>query len=394
MKRALSDVQVRGSKPRETQYKLVDGNGLYVLIHPNGSKYWRYRFRLRGSESVFAIGQYPQVSLQQAREARDDARRAVKSGMNPAHERKLVAKKANAQAANTFIRVSMEWIAQHQDDWSPYYLKQVQRAMRTDVYPAIGDLPLNAISAHQLLEIVQKVAERGAGTVATLIRQWCSAIFRYGVATLRCEVDPASAIKGAVRRRKVKHKQALPHDQLMRLARGLSDRDDSPVHAALRLLMLTFVRPGELRRATWNEFDLKSGEWRIPAERMKMRETHIVPLAKQTVDVLLRLKERNAPVQGYVFPNLRRPAEPMSPTTMNRALERMGWAGQFSAHGFRATASTVLNEGGYRADVIERQLAHRERNKVRASYNHASYMPERRKMMQEWADYLSKLSSP
>jgi len=388
----LTDAHARHAKPKPKAYKLADGNGLHLLVHPNGSKYWRYRYRINDTENVFAIGKYPETSLQQAREARDAARRLVKAATHPAHARKHSQAVATTSAANTFKAVADDWIEKNKSHWTPYYLKQVETMLGNDAFPAIGSMPIKSITSHQVLTIVQTIADRGATTVATLVRQWCSAVFRFGVSTLRCESDPAEAVKGAVKRRKVQHKQALPTKDLVELAGQLATSEATPARIALCLLMLTFVRPGELRGARWEEIDWVAKEWRIPATRMKMGEEHIVPLSTQALDLLRQLQNTSRKNQPSLFPNIRDSDAVMSPTTLNRVLERMGWGGRFSAHGFRATASTLLNELGYKPDVIERQLAHRERNKVRASYNHATYMPERRLMMQEWANYVSKLS--
>ncbi len=308
--------------------------------------------------------------------------------MNPAHHRRVALNTNIESAANTFESIAREWIDHNRGHWTPYYLKQVESVLGTDVFPSIGCLPIAMVTAPQLLAIVRRVAERGAETVALLIRQWCSAIFRHAIATLRAETDPASALKGAIRRPKVQHKQALPIEEITTLIRRIDGSKSTPqVKLALKLLLLTFVRPGELRGAAWSEFNLERAEWNIPASRMKMGAAHVVPLSSQAIQVLEELRQHGAN-RAQLFPNARDPTRIMSPTTFNRALERMGYGGRFSAHGFRATASTLLNEKNYRPDVIERQLAHGERDKVRASYNHAVYLPERRKMMQEWADFL------
>lgn len=260
------------------------------------------------------------------------------------------------------------------------------------MFPYVGKLPIRSVTSAHLLEIVRRIEARGAVTVALLVRQWSSAIFRYAVATLRADGDPAAALKGAIHRPKVEHHKPLSRSEIVSFI-GAVDKYGGyrTTVIALRLMLLTFVRTVELRKGEWSEFDLQNAEWRIPAERMKMREPHVVPLSEQAV-VLLRELQTYTGGRGLLFPNYRNPKECMTATTLNRALERMGFNGKgsigFSAHGFRATASTLLNEMGYRSDVIERQLAHSERNKVRASYNHAEYMEERRSMMQDWADFL------
>lgn len=384
----LNDAHARNAKPKEQPYKLTDGHGLFLLVMPNGTKAWRYRYELGGKENLFAIGNYPDLSLRQAREHREQARALVKRGIHPSHQRRADRLTGSIAAANTFEAVAREWIDQQRNGWTPYYLKQVETMLSGDVFPHLGKLPIKEVQASQLLAILKRVAARGAPNVAILIRQWCSAIFRYAVATLRADNDASAALKGAISRPKVQHKKPLGQKDFAKfLARTSAVGATSQVRIALRLLLLTFVRPGELRCATWQEFNLEAAEWRIPAERMKMREPHIVPLSTQAVSLLDELRAASNG-NSLLFPNNRDSRRPISPTTLNRALERMGYAGKFSAHGFRATASTMLNERGYQPDVIERQLAHRERNMVRASYNHATYLPERRRMMQEWADFI------
>ena len=264
------------------------------------------------------------------------------------------------------------------------------------MFPYIGALPIRNVTSAHLLEILRRVEGRGAETVALLMRQWASAIFRYAVATLRADADPAVALKGAIHRPKVEHRKPLTRDQIAAFVKALDAYGGYRTTViALRLALLCFVRTVELRAAEWVEFDLDRAEWRIPAERMKMREPHIISLSRQAVALLRELHTLTGG-QRWLFPNYRRPKTCMTATTLNRALERMGFNGKdsigFSAHGFRATASTILNEAGYRPDVIERQLAHKDRNKVRASYNQAEYLEERREMMQQWADMVDDMA--
>jgi integrase len=255
-------------------------------------------------------------------------------------------------------------------------------------------LPMRSIGAAHLLEIIKRAEKRGAATVAILLRQWFSAIFCYAVATLRADSDPAAALKKAIHRPKVQHAKPLARSDIPAFMKALEAYGGyRTTNIAMRLLMLTFVRTSELRGAEWTEFDLFRGEWRIPAERMKMREPHIVPLSAQAVELLRELHTLTGG-QRFLFPNYRRPKTCMTATTLNRAIERMGYGGKFSGHGFRATASTMLNELGYRSDLIERQLAHAERSKVRASYNQAEYMPERVAMMQAWASLIDEMARP
>lgn len=388
----LTDAKLRTTRPGPKSIKLADGGGLYLEVRPTGSKLWRYRYRVAGKENVFAIGEYPDVSLAEARAEHDKGRALVKQGIHPSHNRRAERLSNLAANANTFEAIATEWIGKKSARWTPYYQRQVENFLGADVFPYIGKLPIRKVTAAHLLEIIRRIEGRGAATVALLVRQWSSAIFRYAVATLRADNDPAASLRGAIHRPKVEHHKPLSREQIEDFKKKLEQYGGFRTTViALRLMLLTFVRTGELRKAGWIEFDLENAEWRIPEERMKMREPHIVPLSNQAVALLEELRTYTGG-RGLLFPNYRRPKECMTPTTLNRALERMGFNGKdsigFSAHGFRATASTILNELGYRPDVIERQLAHAERDKVRASYNHAEYLEERRSMMQEWADFL------
>jgi integrase len=410
----LTDSQIRNAKPDEKPVKLTDSGGLYLEVRPTGAKLWRYRYRIAGKENVFAVGEYVQAPsgetkeqtqsrrnagmliLAEARARREECRALVKQGIHPAHHRQAVRMEQSARNADTFEAVAREWIAKKKPGWTPHYLRQVERFLEADVFPYVGHLPIRNVTAAHLLEIVRRVEGRGAETVALLVRQWASAVFRYAVATLRADADPAAALKGAIHRPKIEHRRPLTHDEIRAFTKALDGYAGYRTTViALRLMLLTFVRTVELRGALWREIDLDRAEWRIPAERMKMREPHIVPLSRQGVELLRELHTHTGG-RGMLFPNYRNPKTCMTATTLNRALERMGFNGKdsigFSAHGFRATASTILNEIGFRPDVIERQLAHAERNKVRASYNQAEYLEERRAMMQQWADLTDEMA--
>jgi integrase len=389
----LTDAAVRSAKPREKSYKLSDAKGLHLLVQVSGSRLWRYKYRINGAENLFAIGKYPDVSLQQAREARDAAAKLVKLGKHPSHARQAGRLAAAEASANTFRAVAEEWIAKREkgtktkEPWSAYYAKQVKTVLANDVYGKIGILPIRDVTSAHLDAIVKKVEER-APSIASLILLWSSQVFKYAIRNRLADSDPTLSLRGEVSRPATKHKTALKKSELPKFLKALRQSGGvEQVRIAIELLMLTFVRPSELRCASWAEFDFDHAEWRIPAARMKMKREHVVPLSKQAISLLGQLKELSGD-RPLLFPNVRNPQKPMSATTMNRRIERMGYAGKFSAHGFRATASTMLNEHGYRPDVIERQLAHKDVSEVRASYNFASYMPERKEMMQWWADQI------
>ncbi|MGY1458802.1 tyrosine-type recombinase/integrase [Luteimonas sp. A534] len=383
----LTDAKVRNAKPLKRRYKLADGHGLYLLVQPTGSRLWRYKYRLNGQEQLFAIGRYPEVSLLEARSARAAAYQLVSGGVHPTQHRRAGKLLASHEAATTFKAVSEEWIAANKN-WKPYYRGQVATVLKNDVFPAIGDLPIKDVTAAHLLSVVTKVMERPAPSIAALIQMWSSQIFRYAIRTRGLKADPASALRGVVVRPPTKHKKALKKAELTEFLSKLDRSAGEPhVRIALELLMHTFVRPVELRCASWSEFDLAHRQWHIPGARMKKGHEHIVPLSEQVVALLEELRQIHSGA-GLLFRNQRDPKRPMSATTLNRRIERMGYAGKFSAHGFRATASTHLNESGWRADLIERQLAHQERNASRRPYNHAEYLKERTDMMQSWSNFI------
>ena len=394
---ALTDAKIRNAKPGNKPIKLTDAGGLYLDVRPTGAKLWRYRYRIAGKENLFAVGEYPALGLADARAKRAEARELVKRGIHPSRERQATRLMTHSANANTFETVGREWIEKKKPVWTPYYLRQVERFLASDVFPHVGPLPIRSVTAAHLLEIVRRIEGRGAETVALMVRQWSSAIFRYAVATLRADTDPAAALKGAIHRPRTKHAKPLSRDQIAEFLKAVDAYGGYRTTViALRLMLLTFVRTKELRETPWTEVDLERAEWRIAGQRMKMRQPHIVLLSRQTVALLRELHTHTGGCD-FLFPNHRNPNTCMTRTTLNRALERMGFNGRdsigFSAHGFRATASTILNEIGFRPDVIERQLAHADRNKVRAAYNQGEYLEERRNMMQQWADLLDHFAN-
>lgn len=383
----LTDIKIRQAKPGAAVVKLTDGAGLYLEVRPNGSKLWRYRYRIAGRENVYAVGAYPDVSLSDARAEREVAREHVRAGRHPSHVRQTEKAQQLAENRNTFKAVAQEWIEGRLSKRSDAYRRQCERAFAADVYPRIGRLPMREITAALVLDILRTMDNRGATTLALQVRQWISAVFRFGVATLRADADPAAALKGAIERKAINHSKPM---SLAELGQYFAAVDQYKGHRvtviALRLLPMLFTRTIELRCACWDEFDLDSAMWEIPAVRMKMRRKHLVPLSVQAV-ALLRELRRITPGE-LCFPGLVSPDKPLSPTTLNRAFEYLGMDG-WHCHDFRATASTHLYESGlWRAEVIEMQLAHAERNKTRAAYNHAQYQDERRQLMQWWADWL------
>lgn len=391
----LTDTALRNAKPKDKPYKLADEKGLFLLVHPNSGKYWRFKYRYDGKEKLLALGVYPDVSLKDARERRDNARKQVAADIDPSQHRKAIKAARAASAENSFEVVAREWFGKHSPNWAKSHSDKIIRRFENDVFPWIGGRPVAEITAPELLTVARRIESRGTLDTAHRAMQNCGQVFRYAIATGRAERDPSGDLRGALPPVKQKHYATITEPKAIgELLRAIAGYQGSFVaKCALRLAPLLFVRPGELRKAEWSEFNLDAAEWRIPAARMKMREQHIVPLSTQAVAILRELH----PLTGhgrYVFPGARTNGRPMSENTINAALRRLGYQGnEMTGHGFRSMASTVLNEQGWHRDAIERQLAHAERNAVRAAYNYAEHLPERRRMMQAWADYLEALAA-
>jgi len=390
----LTDLAIKSTKAGNSIKKLSDGNGLALVIYPNGSKYWAYRYRYLGKEKTLSLGVYPEVTLAEARVKLIDARKLLAEGQDPSEARKALKRQALISAENNFEVVAREWIAAKSPAWTPRYTGFMTKRLENDLFPKLGSRPINEIAAPELLSVLRVIENRGATELANRAMQYCGQIFMYGIATGRADRNPASDIKGALKTHVKKHFVHLKGIELPEFLEKLRAYDGHlQTKLAVTLLMLTFVRTTELRGATWDEIDLDQAEWRIPAERMKMRRGHIVPLSRQAVAAFMELQRFNGQWK-YVFPNPHKPIKHMSENAVLYALYRMGYHNRTTGHGFRHTASTILNESGlFNGDAIERQLAHVQGNKVRGAYNHAEYLPERRKMMQWWADYLDHLAA-
>ena len=387
----LTDTAIRKAKPQAKPYKMGDSRGLFLLIHPNGSRYWRLKYRAAGKEKMLAFGVYPEVTLTEARQRCDDARRMMRDGVDPSAERRAV-KLANAEAgANTFGAIAAEWLAKQQASMAPVTYQKAQWLL--GLAGALDSRPMREITAPGVLAILRKLEAAGTIETAHRVKQRIGQVMRYAIATGKGERDVTADLRGALTPVNTTHRAAITDpakvgDKL----RTLDTYTGQPATcAALKLAPLLFVRPGNLRAMEWAELDLDGAEWRIPAGKMKMKDAHVVPLPSQAV-AILRDVERLTGGGRYCFASLRTSKRPMSENTVNAALRRLGFDKEtMTGHGFRAMASSLLNEQGWAPDVIERQLAHAERNKVRAAYNRAQYMAERRKMMQAWADYLDAL---
>jgi integrase len=387
----LTNAALRAAKPTEKPYKLTDGGGLYLLINPSGALWWRLKYRFEGREKLLSLGVHPHVSLQQARGLRDEAKKVIANGADPSARRQA----EKSSTANSFEAIAREWLALQEKKLAPATFAKAVWTLETLVYPYIGSRPIAKLNAADVLKVLKRIEGRGIHETAHRTRQRCSQVFRYAVQTERAAHDVTADLRGALAPVVSEHHAAITDP--VRIGELLRAMDGYTGHGAtayaLKLAPLLFVRPGELRHAEWTEFDLDGPEpqWRIPAEKMKMGEQHLVPLSQQAVDLLRELQ----PLTGrgpYLFPSIRSRARPMSDNTVNAALRRLGYTSEeMTGHGFRSLASTCLNEQGYHPDLIELQLAHAERNKVRAAYNKAQRLPERRKMMQAWSDYLDQL---
>ncbi|MGH8623847.1 MAG: tyrosine-type recombinase/integrase, partial [Gammaproteobacteria bacterium] len=387
----LTDRTCKNAAAREKPYKLSDERAMFLLVLPNGAKYFRLQYRFAGKQKLLALGVYPEVTLKEAREKRDAARNQLREGIDPGEQRKAARRQAAARSQNYFEAVAQEWHEKRRGTWKPGHAERVIRSLELEIFPDLGARPIAEITPMEVLQALRKVEARGALETAARVLQRVSAVFRYGIITWRCSYNPAADLRGALEAPKFENYKALPASELPEFLRKLDAYDGHiQTKLALRLLLLTFVRTHELRAAEWPEVDFESGLWRIPAERMKMKEPHLVPLSRQAVDVIEELRLLNGRSR-FLFTNQHNHEKHMSENTMLYALYRMGYHSRATGHGFRTTASTILNETGFRPDVIERQLAHRPRDQVRAAYNKAEYLPERRQMMQHWADYLDGL---
>lgn len=387
---ALSDVQLRALKPAEKPFKISDSKGLYVLVTPNGSRLWRLAYRFQGKQKLLALGAYPDVSLRAAREGMEAAKDLLSEGVDPGMARKTAKRKKRVADGHTFRSVADEWFDSQKARWADSYSGRLRSRLDDDLLAELGDRPIASIEPIEVLDAIRKIEKRGAVEMARRVMQMASAVFRYGVATSRCVRDPTADLRGALKAAgPVKHRSAIAADELPDFMARLEAYDgDILTKLALKLVLYTFVRTAELRFAEWKEFENLDGEeplWRIPAGRMKMRRVHLVPLAPEAVAVLLQLRPLSGK-SGWLFPAPTR-SKVISENTMLYALYRMGYHGRATVHGFRSTASTVLNENHFNRDWIEAQLAHVD-GSVRSIYNAAEWLPGRREMMGWWATYL------
>ena len=389
----LNDRQIKNAKPAEKPFKLNDGKGLYLYINTSGGKLWRFDFSYNGKRKTLSIGKYPTVSLVEARAAAENARRLLVSGQDPSEAKQQEKRERQAAALNTFEAIARRWHSDNLIRWKENHAARVLRYFETDVFPVIGEMPIQEIRVSDIKTVLDGVMTRGVNNTAEKIREWTGSIFDYAVMLEVVETNPAYSLRKYIPAKQTDHRPALPREELTEFFRRLILAEIEPQNRiALILNMLTFLRSTELRGGQWNEIDFDAAIWTVPAQRMKHEKTtpkppHAVPLADWTLELLAELKELtgNTP---FLFPSRTKTDGFISDATISRIIERMGYKGRVTPHGFRSLASSVLNEQGFNPDAIERQLAHIENNKIRAAYNRADYLNERKEFMQWYSDFL------
>ncbi|HCM62126.1 MAG TPA: integrase [Morganella sp. (in: Bacteria)] len=388
---ALTDAKLRTLKPKEKVYRLGDSAGLYIEVAVNGSRYWRMKYRFLGKEKRLAFGVYPEVTLAEAREKRDAARKLLASGSDPAEAKKIAKATQQANAENTFEAVAREWHTSKADRWSLRYRDEIIDTFEKDIFPYIGKRPIAEIKPLELLETLRKMEKRGALEKMRKVRQRCGEVYRYAIITGRAEYNPAPDLASALTPPKKQHFPFLTAEELPYFLKDLAGYTGSVItKTATKIILLTAVRTQELRFARWQDIDLEKGIWEIPAEVMKMKRPHVVPLSEQVIELFNSLM----PLSGHyelVFIGRNDHRKPISKESVNQVIELLGYKGRLTGHGFRHAMSTILHEKGYNSAWIETQLAHIDKNAIRGTYNHAQYMDGRREMMQWYADYMDEL---
>lgn len=395
----LNALQVKRAEPQSKDYWLADERGLRLLVKPNGAKYWRMKYRYAGKQKTLALGTYPEVSLKDARLARDKAKLLLADNLDPVQERQAAKAKAELEAGLKFSTVALEWWTNQKGTWTDDHANRVWIRLKDNCFRQMDAKGMEQIRPQEVMAVIRKIEERGALDVASRVLQDIRRVYSFGIQMGHLTFNPALDLTGVLKARKPQHRASLPPEELGQFLvdlRTYSSQGRLLTQLALQLLTLTFLRPGELRGAHWEEIDLDAALWRIPMSRMKMRTEHLVPLSTQAIALINEVK-RITGQYDLLFPSERKRSEPMSDNTMRRAMFKLGYDGETEGksratpHGFRANASSILNEQGFNADAVERQLSHMERNGVRAAYiHHARFMDERKTMMQWWADYLDE----
>lgn len=384
---------IKKAKPREKVYSLGDGNGLSLIVEPNGSKGWRFRYQFNGKSKMISLGIYPVITLNEAREKRDDARRLVANGTDPAEARKEERNKASGQSENTFKKITLEWFNGRKDRWSEGYRDDMMEAFENDVFPYIGDHPIAEIKPLELLEVLSIMEKRGVTEKLKKVRQRCGEVWKYAIITGRAEYNPAPDLASAFIPHQRENYPYLLADELPEFLSSVDKYQGSQiVRTALNILMLTGLRPGELRKSEWSFIDFESRTWKLPEKIMKMGRVHVVPMSDQVISLLRQIQPISGDYQ-YIFPSRTNHKKHLSEMAINTMIGRMGYRGRATGHGFRHTMSTILHEKGFNTAWIELQLAHVDKNSIRGTYNHALYLEGRREMMQWYADYIDELRS-
>ncbi len=397
-KNISSDVSIKALKPEKKPYKVFDRDGLYLEVTPTGSKLWRLKYYYLGKEKRISLGHYPIVGLADAKAKCIEARKLLDRDIDPSTAKQENRREILRNAANTFQALALEWHENQQGRWSEEHTANVKHRLETDIFPFIGKMPINKIEAPDVLEMLRQIERRGALDLAGRTRQICGQVFRYGIQTAKCKEDVTVHLRGALKTRKTKHFAAIDAKELPELLEAL-ERNDARLYGrtrrAIKLSMLTFLRPGEIRQARWSEIEWDEKRWVIPAERMKMRRTHIVPLSRQAMKILEEQREEVKHINtDLVFPSQIRPREPMSDGTVRVALQKLGFKDRMTAHGFRALARTTIREKlDYAPDIIEAQLAHKAAGPLGEAYDRSTFIKQRTVMMQEWADYLEAVAA-
>ena len=396
----LTELKCKNAKPAEKPYKLSDDKGLFLLVKPNGGRYWRMKYRFANKEKLLAIGVYPEISLSEARDKCLKARKLLEDNIDPMQDKRERRAISDKNALNTFEAITLEWHETNKDKWTTRHAEYILTRMKADLFPELGMRPIKDITPPELLACLRKIESRGALEISRRCKQMAGQVFRYAIATGRAERDPSHDITGALKTPKKKHFKAMTIKDLPAFIHAL-DKNDARLFPqtinATKLMMLTFVRTGELIASKWDEIDMEKKEWHIPAERMKMKRPHIVPLCKQALDILKNQKELTGGLglkSDWVFPSIAKPRNHMSNCTILGAIKRLGYGDIHTGHGFRALARTVIREElGYHSEIIEKQLAHQSKEALGEAYDRTTFLKERKKMMQDWANYLDTLSS-
>lgn len=393
----LSNIAIKNAKPKDKAYKMTDGDGMFLLVMPNGSKLWRFKYYFNKKEKGFSLGTYPEVSLARAREKRLEARRLISEGIDPGVVKQEKKRDKLINAGNTFEAVARQWHDKKKSGWSTKYAGTILNRLEVDIFPSIGKYPIKEITPAIMLRALQEIEQRGVYELTRRAKQYCGQIFRYAIPLGLVDRDMTADLKDSLESKSTtKHLASIEPDELPQLVRDIH-RNDARMYSvtklAMELMLHTFVRTNELIKARWEEFNFTEARWIIPSNRMKMKKAHVIPLSTQVIEILEELKKHNGNYE-WVFASPTRPRDHMSDNAILKALERLGYKGRMTGHGFRSLAmTTILEKLNYPFDIVDAQLAHAKRNSLGEAYDRAKYLTQRTKMMQDWSDYLSRMTN-